>query len=85
MKFNHTQSDGQKINQSECVCGGGGGDLFCLYSPTCLLSEPVWHSGKALGWLAEGLSFRIRFGTPLSSHSKLWSMDTPSCDFVPRN
>ena len=73
MKFNHTQSDGRKLIRVS-VCVEGWGDLFCLYSPICLLSEPVWHSGKALGWLAEGLRFES--ASALLSLQKLWSMDT---------
>ena len=62
-----------------------------LSPPKC---EPVWPSGKALGWWAEGPRFES--ASALSSLQTLWSVDTglwlcPSqlmklaCDFVPHN
>ena len=45
------------------------GRKTCEY--TC---EPVWPSGKALGWQAEGPRFESACG--------LWSLP---CDFVPHN
>ena len=36
--------------------------------------EPVWPSGKALGWKAEG--FRFESTSVLLSLQKLWSVDT---------
>ena len=39
--------------------------------PAC---EPVWPSGKALGWKAEGPGFESALA--LLSLQKLWSVDT---------
>ena len=38
-------------------------------------SEPVWPSGKALGWSSGRTSVRYRFGSPFSSKC-LWFVDT---------
>ena len=38
------------------------------------LCEPVWPSGKALGWEAQGLRFES--ASALLSLQKLWSRDT---------
>ena len=38
------------------------------------LGEPVWPSGKALGWYAEGPRFES--APALLSLEKLWSVDT---------
>ena len=35
--------------------------------------EPVWHSGKALGWQPEGPRFES--ASALLSRQKLWSVD----------
>ena len=42
-----------------------------------LPSEPVWPSGKALGWQAEGSRFDS--ASAVISLSKLWSVDTVLC------
>ena len=39
------------------------------------MSEPVWPSGKALGWQVERTSVRYRFCCPFSS-KRLWFVDT---------
>ena len=38
------------------------------------LCEPVWPSGKALGWSAKGP--RVESASALLSLQKLWSVDT---------
>ena len=40
-----------------------------------LTCEPVWPSGKAVGWSADGPRFDTRFGSPFSS-KRLWFVDT---------
>ena len=46
-------------------------------------SEPVWPSGKALGWYAEGPRFDT--ASALLSLQKGCGLWTLSCDFVPHN
>ena len=46
-------------------------------------TEPVWPSGQALGWYAEGPRFDS--ASALSSLQKGCGLWTPSCDFVPRS
>ena len=45
----------------------------CLFD-TLFAREPVWPSGKALGWQAEGPQFES--ASALLSLQKLWSVDT---------
>ena len=52
---------------------GGHIKLVSSQQDTC---EPVWPSGKALGWQAEGLRFES--ASALLSLQKLWSVDTVS-------
>ena len=33
-----------------CVWGGGGGGDYMNLAGFCRVGEPVWPSGKALGW-----------------------------------
>ena len=46
-------------------------------------SEPVWPSGEALGWYAEGP--RLDSASALLSLQKGCGLWTLSCDFVPHN
>ena len=55
----------------EAYGGGGGIKGTSVYTTAC---EPVWPSGKALGWKAEGLRFES--ASALLSLQKLWSVDT---------
>ena len=50
---------------------GGHIKLVSSQQDTC---EPVWPSGKALGWQAEGLRFES--ASALLSLQKLWSVNT---------
>ena len=45
--------------------------------------EPVWPSGKALGWEAEG--HRLDSASVLPSLQKDCGLWTLSCDFLPHN
>ena len=59
-----------------------GRRAFQSKDPSLLTCEPVWSSGKALGWQAEGPRFKS--ASALLSLQKLcvWTL---SCDFVPHN
>ena len=51
-------------------------DLYICPCITLLASEPVWPSGKALGWYwSRRTSVRHRFGSPFSSE-RLWFVNT---------
>ena len=53
-------------------CTLGGVSVPCSHSNA--RGEPVWPSGKALGWSAEGPRFDpLRLSFPLK---KMWLMDT---------
>ena len=42
----------------------------------CELSEPVWPSGKALGWLASGGASRFESASAVISRQKLSFVDS---------
>ena len=48
-----------------------GSKISCIF---LVVREPVWPSGKALGWYAQGP--RFEFASALLSLQKLWSLDS---------
>ena len=62
--------------------GGGGGRRLYTYRYTVITSEPVWPSGKALGWKAEGARFESARLSFLFESFGLWTL---SCDFDPHS
>ena len=48
--------------------------LFIFRSAFLGVREPVWPSGKAVGWEAEGPQFE--FASAVLSLQHLWSVDT---------
>ena len=51
-----------------------------MYAPISNMGEPVWPSGKALGWEVEGPRFSIALA--LLSLQKGCGLWTPSCDSI---
>ena len=57
-------------------CGGGGWGyrIYKAQKTHVWTCDPVWPSGKALGWYTEG--HRFESASAVLSLQKLWSVDT---------